>query len=185
MKLFPDSALAPTCLTLGNLACGFSATLAAAGFETAVGAGPQVAGWLIVAAMTLDGLDGAIARRFGATSQFGVQLDSLADVVSFGVAPAALVVSAFELPSSFAKLAALVYLSGAALRLARFTSEPPTAFFAGLPSPAAAAVIVVALMIKLPAWAVCCLAILLAGLMVSRLRFPHPGQSFSKVFRHR
>lgn len=103
---------------------------------------------LIALAILMDILDGAIARLVGATSPFGIQLDSLADLVSFGVAPAILL-HTWALPGwpVLGWIGAFMWLACAAFRLARFNvTTDPTAdkrYFVGLPSPAAAAVIMV------------------------------------------
>ncbi len=100
----------------------------------------------VAVAIVMDIADGAVARAVGATSPFGVQLDSLADLVSFGVAPAVLV-HTWALPGwpSLAWCGAFVWLACAAFRLARFNvTTDPTAdkrYFIGLPSPGAAAVV--------------------------------------------
>lgn len=132
---------APSMLTTANMACGFSSVLLATrGHFT-------LAAVLISAAIVFDISDGAVARLVGATSPFGVQLDSLADLVSFGLAPAVLVYT-WVLPEwpMIAWLAAFLWLACAAFRLARFNfTIEPTAdkrYFVGLPSPGAAAVVV-------------------------------------------
>ena len=105
----------------------------------------EAASLAIFVAMFFDGLDGRVARMTNTQSAFGVQYDSLSDMVSFGVAPA-LVAFSWAL-SSMGKLgwaAAFVYVAGAALRLARFNTQAATAdssFFRGLASPAAAALL--------------------------------------------
>jgi CDP-diacylglycerol--serine O-phosphatidyltransferase len=131
---------APSMLTTANLACGFSSVLmAASGHFT-------LAALLIGAAIVFDISDGAVARLVGATSPFGVQLDSLADLVSFGLAPAVLVYT-WVLPEwpVIAWVAAFLWLACAAFRLARFNfTIDPTAdkrYFVGLPSPGPAAVV--------------------------------------------
>jgi len=97
-------------------------------------------------AMVLDGLDGRVARMTNTQSAFGVQYDSLADIVSFGVAPALVVfLWALEgIEGRWGMLGAFVYMLSAAIRLARFNAQVETAdkrFFTGLASPAAAAVL--------------------------------------------
>jgi CDP-diacylglycerol--serine O-phosphatidyltransferase len=99
----------------------------------------------IFVAMVLDSLDGRVARLTNTTSDFGAQYDSLADMVSFGAAPA-LVVYMWSLQSlgKMGWLAAFVFIAGAALRLARFNTNigiVDKRFFQGLPSPAAAALL--------------------------------------------
>ena len=97
----------------------------------------------IFAAMVMDGMDGRIARLTKTQSSFGEQYDSMADMVSFGMAPA-LVMYTYTLNDlgRWGWLAAFVYVAGAALRLARFNSNiniVDSRYFQGLPSPAAAA----------------------------------------------
>jgi CDP-diacylglycerol--serine O-phosphatidyltransferase len=96
-------------------------------------------------AIVLDMLDGRIARLTGSTSAFGVEFDSLADVISFGVAPAVLAFSWGLMP--FGRLgwaAGFIYVAAAAIRLARFniqsTATHDKRYFVGMPSPAAAAI---------------------------------------------
>ena len=107
-------------------------------------------GWLIFLAMVFDGLDGYVARLARTTSDFGAELDSLCDVVSFGVAPG--VFDGEDVPASLPLvhdqaiwIIAAAYAACAALRLARFNVETSDddehLHFSGLPSPAAAAVI--------------------------------------------
>ena len=133
--------VAPSLFTIGNMACGFSAILLAFG-DRFVWASALLAG-----AIVLDIADGAVARLVGATSPFGVQLDSLADLVSFGVAPAVLV-HTWALPENpvLAWLSAFLWLACAAFRLARFnvTVDPlaDKKYFVGLPSPGASLVVI-------------------------------------------
>ena len=132
---------APSMLTTGNMACGFSAVLLAFGDQFAWAAA------LLSAAIVLDIADGAVARFVGATSPFGIQLDSLADLVSFGVAPAVLV-HTWALPGNpvVAWLSAFFWLACAGFRLARFnvTVDPlaDKKYFVGLPSPGATLVVI-------------------------------------------
>lgn len=131
--------LLPNLFTTGCLFMGFYAIVAAMNdrFEAAAIA--------IFIAMVMDGLDGRVARLTNTQTEFGAQYDSLADMVSFGLAPS-LVVYIWSL-SSMGKLgwlAAFVYTAGTALRLARFNTQVGTAgkrYFQGLASPAAAAII--------------------------------------------
>ncbi len=131
--------LLPNLFTTGALFAGFYAIIAGMqlNFEAAAIA--------IFVAMLFDGLDGRVARLTNTQSKFGEQYDSLADMVSFGVAPA-LVVFNWAL-TGLGKLgwsAAFIYLACAALRLARFNAMIDTAdknYFTGLASPAAAAVL--------------------------------------------
>ena len=169
--------LLPSLLTLGNLFCGYACVVYAmrADFETAA--------LLIGIAMVLDLLDGFIARLTGSSSDFGVQLDSLADVVSFGLAPAILAFAWGLWPlQRLGWAVGFLYVTAAALRLARFNIQTNTAtdkrYFAGLPSPSAAAIIAATVYfypIGLQEWrqALPALAVVLvpALLMVSTIRF--------------
>lgn len=131
--------LLPNLLTTGALFAGFYAVVAAmrGDFESAPVA--------IFAAMVLDGLDGRIARMTNTSSKFGAEYDSLADMVSFGVAPSLVMFSwALGDLGKFGWSAAFIYVACAALRLARFNTQIETAdkkYFTGLASPAAAAII--------------------------------------------
>lgn len=132
--------LLPNLFTTGALFAGFYAVVQAMNgrFEYAAVA--------IFIAMVLDGLDGRVARMTHTQSAFGAEYDSLADMVSFGVAPA-LIIYEFALQDmgKFGWIAAFVYCAGAALRLARFNTQIETVtdkrFFQGLPSPSAAALV--------------------------------------------
>ena len=136
--------LLPNMITTAGMFSGFYAIVAAMDgrFEAAAVA--------IFIAMVLDGLDGRVARLTNTQSEFGVQYDSLADMVSFGLAPA-LVMYEWSLKfmvsvgwAKFGWLAAFIYAASAALRLARFNSQVATAekaYFRGLPSPSAAGVL--------------------------------------------
>jgi len=131
----------PSMFTTGNMACGFSAVLLAFADEFTWAAA------MLAASIVLDIADGAVARLVGATSPFGVQLDSLADLVSFGLAPAVLV-HTWALPENpvLAWLSAFFWLACAAFRLARFnvTVDPlaDKTYFVGLPSPGATLVVI-------------------------------------------
>lgn len=99
----------------------------------------------VFVAMVLDGLDGRVARLTNTQSAFGAEYDSLADMVSFGAAPALIVYEwALKDLGNFGWIAAFIYCAGAALRLARFNTTIDSVdkrFFQGLPSPAAAALV--------------------------------------------
>ena len=133
------SALLPHVLTTGNLAAGFySITLSTSG-------NLDRAALAIIAAGVCDLLDGRLARMAGSTSRFGAEYDSIADIVSFGVAPAMLAFSAGALQELgwTGWVLAFIYTACAALRLARFNVQPEryTGRFEGLPSPAAAGMV--------------------------------------------
>jgi CDP-diacylglycerol--serine O-phosphatidyltransferase len=128
--------LLPNMLTLANLACGSIAT-----YHIAHSFDASYAVYLIFLAAFFDLLDGAAARKLGVNGDMGRELDSLADVVSFGLAPSLIIYTLLEqsLPSSFqlAKYLAFANVLGAAYRLARFNvMESAGKTFNGMPSPA-------------------------------------------------
>lgn len=131
--------LLPNMLTLGALFSGFYAIIAG------MSGNFNEAGWAIMIAGILDGLDGRIARLTNTQSAFGAQFDSLSDMVSFGVAPALIMFSwAFAPLGRLGWAASFIYMSCAALRLARFNVQLGTVdkrFFVGLQSPLAAGVV--------------------------------------------
>ena len=147
-------AIIPTLLTLGNGVCGFAAILCASRIPVsgtgAIDPNFALAGWLIIAAMLFDALDGYVARLSKTASKFGGELDSLCDAISFGVAPAFLLLrlgppwdSQRPLLHQLLTGIAVLYMVCALLRLARFNVEntPDPAShkrFRGLPSPGAA-----------------------------------------------
>lgn len=131
--------LLPNLFTTAALFCGFYAIIAA------INGRYEPAAMAMFVAMILDGMDGRIARMTNTQSDFGVQYDSLSDLISFGLAPA-LVMYQWSLYGlgKVGWLAAFVYAAATALRLARFNTQAATEdkhFFQGLPSPAAAAMI--------------------------------------------
>ncbi|HHW36230.1 MAG TPA: CDP-diacylglycerol--serine O-phosphatidyltransferase [Bacillales bacterium] len=120
----------PNLFTMGNLLCGvLSITYNMSGFL-------EVASILIFLSAIFDLLDGRIARGLKVNSELGVQLDSLADIVSFGVAPA-LVFHTIAVPSILTSLAFILFPIMGALRLAKFNVNPTIGYFQGLPIPAA------------------------------------------------
>jgi CDP-diacylglycerol--serine O-phosphatidyltransferase len=147
-KLQGKAFVVPSMVTVGSIFCGFVAIILAfkgnaAAFEAATK--------YIALAIIFDGLDGRVARRLNATSVFGMEFDSLSDVVSFGVAPAVLTFS-WAFSHNYDELGVLVgfvYIVCGATRLARFNvgaashddSAPHTKGFVGLPIPGAAAAI--------------------------------------------
>jgi CDP-diacylglycerol--serine O-phosphatidyltransferase len=146
-------AVVPTLLTLGNGVCGFAAIACANKIGTSVAEGSDpyyaLSGWLIIAAMVFDMLDGYVARLSKTASKFGGELDSLCDAISFGVAPAFLLLKlgpGWEPRPTLHQLLAgiaTLYMVCTILRLARFNVEntPDPAShkrFRGLPSPGAA-----------------------------------------------
>jgi CDP-diacylglycerol--serine O-phosphatidyltransferase len=172
----------PVLFTTGNLFCGFWAVIRTMNGQFAEAAP------LIGIAIVLDLLDGRIARMTGTASEFGGELDSLADVISFGIAPAVLVYRwgfdtdgpASTLPR-LGLVASFLFLTCVALRLARFNVQRhvvDSRFFVGLPSPAGAAQ-VAAVVYAAPepvvdkriALIVMSAVLVLALLMVSTLRY--------------
>lgn len=131
--------LLPNLLTLGALFAGFYAVIAGMSRNF------DEAGWAILIAGVLDGLDGRIARLTRSQSAFGAEFDSLSDMVSFGMAPALIMFSwAFEPLGRFGWAASFFYMACAAFRLARFNVQLGTVdkrFFLGLQSPVAAGLI--------------------------------------------
>jgi CDP-diacylglycerol--serine O-phosphatidyltransferase len=131
--------LLPNLLTLGALFAGFYAIIAG------MNGNFNAAGWAILIAAVLDGLDGRVARMTNTQSAFGAQFDSLSDMVSFGVAPALIVFSwALSSLGNAGWAASFLFISCAALRLARFNVQLGTIdkrFFVGLQSPVAAGLV--------------------------------------------
>ena len=124
--------IAPNMVTSGNLLCGlFSLMLTMSGRYVP-------AAWLIFFAVIFDGLDGKVARMLGGGSQFGLEFDSLADLVSFGVAPALLLYHAFlkGWTGVLGPVVACFFALCVALRLARFNVVHIPGPFQGLPCPA-------------------------------------------------
>jgi CDP-diacylglycerol--serine O-phosphatidyltransferase len=168
----------PTVFTVLNMLFGFAAVVAAIRGEF------FRAGGMILLAVLFDGFDGRLARRFGSASDMGRELDSFADLVSFGVAPMVLAGRwLFGLESSDANrmgwLLCFVYLVCVAFRLARFNLDSDARKkFTGMPSPAAASILAVTIYmfpepVAQPVWRVAFVAtmLLLAFLMVSRIPF--------------
>jgi CDP-diacylglycerol--serine O-phosphatidyltransferase len=220
----------PSLITILNGLCGFAAIFFASKAMTAGGNHFSyhrlqlpyfaLAGYMILLAMVADMLDGRLARMSQSTSSFGGQLDSLCDVISFGAAPAFLMVKVLEYElAGFVELGALLesfigrfvwltaatYLSCAAIRLARFNveneeDESAHMSFVGLPSPAAAGVIVSlvifhqevlvglagrtdgvnAVFANLVIYSLPLAALGIAVLMVSRIRYPHIVNQYIK-----
>ncbi len=181
----------PSSLTLLSVFCGFSSVVMSI---NAAGDDPRIhflwAAGLLIAAAIFDGLDGRVARATNTTSEFGVQLDSLADVLSFGMAPAILAYryGFFQLGLADHQLryvgwaATFFFLACGALRLARFNVQVGSVdsrFFVGMPVPAGAACIAAIILCwpggptsALYAYLFALELILVGILMVSVLRFP-------------
>lgn len=117
------------------MVCGFTSILCILNNQF------EIAAWLIIASMALDAFDGRIARMMKTTSKVGAQLDSMADLVTFGIAPAILMIKTCSSSSqSFLWIIGLFFMMCAALRLARFNVQKedglniPKHFFTGLPT---------------------------------------------------
>ena len=177
MRQFVNAA---TLITTGSLAAGSAALLLAA--DGRVGA--AAIGVLVAAAF--DAADGVVARRLARTGRFGTNLDSLADIVAFGVVPALMMYQAAlrDLPVAGAAVATVFVLAGA-WRLARFPLVEDPRRFVGVPIPPAG-VVLAGLAVAAPPVAVAApLALALALAMVSDLPFPTLGALAGRVHRPR
>ncbi len=129
----------PNAFTLGNLFFGFWACVAALRGDYALAA------WLVVLAGVADGVDGRVARLVRTGSPFGQELDSLVDLVSFGIAPALITYRLFLDSGDWSWALAFIYVAAVAMRLARFNIEQggqAHLHFHGLPSPVAGVTLV-------------------------------------------
>ena len=173
--------LLPNLITTGALFSGFYSMIAAmsGAFENAAIA--------IVVAGFMDALDGRIARMTNTQSEFGVQYDSLSDMVAFGVAPAVLMFSfALDSLGKIGWTVAFLYMACGALRLARFNTKPDNEVFFGLASPAAAGVLATMVwvwieyvnmpMVYQVSWPFAIITALMGLLMVSNVRYYSPKQ---------
>ena len=187
----------PGMFTMGNLACGFGAIIIC---TQAKSLPPELiehslreATWLVILAAFFDFLDGLVARFSKTYSRFGVELDSLTDLVSFGVAPAVIIVS-FSLISNgtWALILAFVYLMAGSFRLARFNLTAileQKVNFVGLPIPSAAIVIISFILFSFELWGdikiekfFIILIVATSALMVSTIEFEvMPRFDFTKV----
>lgn len=169
--------LLPNLITAGGMFAGFYVIIAASDGKY------DTAAWFILLAAIFDGLDGKVARLTGTESKFGVELDSLADVIAFGVAPGVLLyVWALRPFGKLGWLAAFLYVICGALRLARFNVQVETVEskrFIGMPIPAAACIVATCVLlfyelggsgtIKMISMVV--LVFLLAFLMISNIKY--------------
>lgn len=185
----------PNLFTLGNLSLGFFSIIIASSQGGPVAL--TLAGALIMLAALLDGVDGYAARLLNAQSSLGAQLDSLADLTTFGIAPGVLmfnlVLHQFNLhlegfptiPTGM--MLAAIYPACAAYRLARFNTQHDEGGFSGLPSPVAG--LIVALMpvifaeaIPVPGIVLIIIFVAAAFLMVSTLRYSKPQVTILRRF---
>jgi CDP-diacylglycerol--serine O-phosphatidyltransferase len=166
----------PSVFTVGNLFLGIASIILVFNNK------PEYAAIMVIVAMLLDGLDGRVARALNAQSEFGKELDSLSDVISFGVAPAFImyVVAFSDMNEALAWIVTAIFPICGALRLARFNviSGVP-GYFVGLPIPAAGGVLcTLALFEKdIPNYLLLISSLLLSYLMVSTVKYPN----FKKV----
>lgn len=160
--------LIPNTITVLNLLCGIFAT----GFAWFGLFHPAVL--LVLVGTMLDALDGRLARRFNAFSNFGAKLDSKADFVNFGVAPAVVIFSRLS-PTWLAFLCAILYYASVHYRLRRFDQSGHGHYFEGVPSPVGAGLIVLAAISTFLSSTYIFVGIifLISLLMVSRFPYPH------------
>ncbi len=184
MKLENAKYILPNSFTMASLFAGFNSIyLSVTATEVQH---MSLAAWLIVVAMICDGFDGRVARMTGSESEIGVQLDSLVDAVSFGIAPGFLLYTWGLTPLGLlGKFIAFLFAAAAIIRLARFNvtaneHEGVMKYFFGLPTPLAAGAVVSIIMAHLALTgrvttgataAVAIMAILLGGLMVSNVKY--------------
>lgn len=167
----------PSLLTVGNLFLGIIAIILVFNEK------PEMAAVMVLIAMLLDGVDGRVARALNAQSEFGKELDSLSDVISFGAAPAFImyVVAFQDLSPALAWIVTAIFPICGALRLARFNviSSNAPGYFIGLPIPAAGGVLATLALFKDDITVSILLAssLVLSLLMVSTIRYPN----FKKV----
>ncbi len=174
----------PGTFTMGNAVCGFLALLSA--YEGEV----ITACWLIILAGFLDLLDGKVARLSGAASDFGIQLDSLADFLSFGVAPAFLLYSLkLHDMGKWGWIIGVVFIMASSYRLARFNllaSTEEKKEFLGLPVPIAALTLVSYVIFSYHVWGslqytqhIATMIILFSALMVSQIEYDSMPDHFN------
>lgn len=166
----------PNLFTVGNLFLGIIAIILVFNSK------PDYAAMMVIIAMLLDGLDGRVARALNAQSEFGKELDSLSDVISFGVAPAFImyVVAFTNLNPATAWIVTAIFPICGALRLARFNVVAGTpGYFTGLPIPAAGGVLCTLALFAAELKPIILLlsTLLLSYLMISTVKYPN----FKKV----
>ena len=171
--------LAPNLMTVLNLLLGFIAIISATKGHFATGA------WLIMIASIVDFLDGKVARATEGSSDFGIEFDSLADVVSFGVAPAFLIYSSqlsqLQKIEPLGIMISFLFLAAGAIRLARYNSSASDIekrHFTGMPIPAGACLICSYVIFSTNVWGTVrfpgltiALVLLASTLMVSTIEF--------------
>jgi CDP-diacylglycerol--serine O-phosphatidyltransferase len=174
----------PGTFTMGNMVCGFLALISA--FEGEI----TTACWLIMLGAFLDGLDGKVARLSGSSSRFGVELDSLADFLTFGVAPAAIMyIVKLHSMGKWGWVISIVYIMASGYRLARFNLLAQTdekKEFLGLPVPGAAMTLVAYVIMSYQIWGqleyseyLVSMVILFSALMVSQIEYDSMPDRFN------
>ncbi|MGV7927681.1 MAG: CDP-diacylglycerol--serine O-phosphatidyltransferase [Spirochaetota bacterium] len=182
----------PNSLTMGNLLCGFISVIFA---STGTPQSFMIAGLLILGAALLDGLDGPIARALKVDSSIGAELDSLADCVTFGVAPgylayqaylSGMIVPVFGKSVDMGIFLASIFPICAAYRLARFNVNHVTNSFSGLPSPVAGIIIALVPVCfhgdEIPRFVFAIFFVIVALLMVSTFKYQKPQASLFKTY---
>ncbi len=173
MRVVQIQKLIPSAFTLGNIALGFMGIIASAAGEF------RLACIYLFLGALCDMADGRLARWLNATSKFGKELDSLSDMVSFGVAPAVMIYfAALKSLGPIGLLPALTYMLCGAVRLARYnidTQEISKHSFSGVPIPIAASYIWSLVMVhdSLPMPIIVSLTLLMSGLMISTVKTPN------------
>ncbi len=180
LREIPLRMIVPNLITVLAICAGLS------GVRLAIDGRYELAVSMVLLAAFLDGIDGRVARMMRATSNFGVQMDSLADIVNFGVAPAlVLYIYILDQAGSIGWIAALIYAIAAGLRLARFNvmTERPnkpvwlSEFFIGVPAPAGAFLVLLPVYAgflgvqssKTFAWLACAYTVAIGFLLISRI----------------
>lgn len=165
----------PNLFTIANLSLGILAIILA--FNNR----PDLAALMVIIAVLTDGLDGKLARALNAQSEFGKELDSLSDVISFGVAPAFMMyVVAFQHLGAIGWAVTVLFPTFGALRLARFNvANASPGYFIGLPIPAAGGLLSLLALFQaeISPFVMLVCTVLLAMMMVSRFQYP----SFKKA----
>lgn len=163
----------PNMFTIGNLVLGIISIIFSFNGEV------NSAALLVIIAMLLDGLDGRVARALNVTSEFGKELDSLSDVISFGVAPAFIMYQAAFMettPPALAWIATAIFPICGALRLARFNVKAGVpGYFIGLPIPAAGGVLATLALFhnELHVGLLLVSSLALSFLMISNMKYPN------------
>ncbi|MBU3955329.1 CDP-diacylglycerol--serine O-phosphatidyltransferase [bacterium] len=198
IKKFRTGIYIPSIFTAINIGCGFMSVIFALKEKY------SLAAWLIVIGWVMDSLDGYLARATNTGSSFGVEFDSIADMVSFGMAPALLVWIYYLKDFRLGWAVCLLYVLTVAIRLARYntsaSSDEKSPYFEGLPSPAAAGILSAFVLLteiykadspkrsfrflveKAPLFAniLPFAIILISFLMLTKLRYPH-GSRFKLI----